>query len=84
MPHSPPTIRHSPFFPHACSQYVLRRYVVTPTLNTAQHHDQKDVRLNQLSDCLFARRSWNAAFRVPGIGARVDSYAALHRRTNRV
>jgi hypothetical protein len=84
MPHAPPTIHRSFFFLHGGFQHPLWRYLAMPAHATAQHHDQEDDRLHKLSDCLFARRSWNAAFRVSGIGARVDSYAALHRRTNRV
>ena len=84
MPHSPPAIRHTPFFLHACLHYTLRRYIVTPTPNTAQHHDQKDGRLSRQSDSRFARRSPNAAFRVSGIGAGADTNAALRRRDNRV
>jgi len=82
MPHSPPAIRHTPFF--AFSHYALRRYIVTPSSNTTHHHDQKDGRPSQLSNCPLGRRSRNAAFRVSGIGAGVNSNAALCRRDNRV
>ena len=82
MPHSPPAIRHTPFF--AFSHDVLRRSIVTPSSNTAQHHDQEDGRPSQLSDCPLGRRSRNAAFRVSGIGAGVNSNAALRRRNYRV
>jgi len=82
MPHSPPTIRHSPFF--AFSHYVLRRHIVTPSSNTAQHHDQKDGRLSQPSECPLAKRTGNAALRVSYLNARVDSTAALRWRINRV
>ena len=80
MPHALLAIRHTPFF--AFSQYVLRCYVVTPASNTAQHHNQKDDELSQLSDYPLGRRSQNAAFRVSDIGARFDSNAALRRLTN--
>jgi hypothetical protein len=82
MPHSPLDILFSPFFPHACSHYVLRHYIVTPTLSTAQHHDLKDGRLSQPSECPLAKRTGNAALHVPYLDARVDSTTALRRRDN--